>query len=107
MAETILLTYGAMPVPGSFDFGKPMYGADMASAAGLVHISGRAGLALCNATRRIYGTTDRTVRNARGGGQRLWAQKNPGAIFQKPLTMARLPCGALHGRAVAQVRRPP
>src|ERR1700678_607950 len=46
LCNTVLLTYGANARSGKFDFGKPMYGADMASAAGLVHIAGRAGLAL-------------------------------------------------------------
>lgn len=44
IAGTILLTYGANACSSKFDFGKPMYGADMASAAGLVHIAGRAGV---------------------------------------------------------------
>jgi acetyl-CoA acetyltransferase len=86
MAETVLLTYGANARTGKFDFGKPMYGADMASSAGLVHIAGRAGLAL-QRHKAIYGTTDEQF-GMLAVGQRLWAQKNPGAIFQKPLTMA-------------------
>ena len=86
MANTILLTYGANARSGKFDFGKPMYGADMASAVGLVHIAGRAGLAL-QRHKAIYGTTDEQF-GMLAVGQRLWAQKNPNAIFRNPLTMA-------------------
>jgi acetyl-CoA acetyltransferase len=86
MADTILLTYGANARSGKFDFGKPMYGADMASAAGLVHIAGRAGLAL-QRHKAIYGTTDEQF-GMLAVGQRLWAQKNPNAIFRTPMTMA-------------------
>jgi acetyl-CoA acetyltransferase len=86
MASTILLTYGANARSGKFDFGKPMYGADMASAAGLVHIAGRAGLAL-QRHKHLYGTTDEQF-GMLAVGQRQWAQANPNAIFRKPLTMA-------------------
>jgi acetyl-CoA acetyltransferase len=86
MASAILLTYGANARSGRFDFGKPMYGADMASAVGLVHIAGRAGLAL-QRHKAIYGTTDEQF-GMLAVGQRLWAQKNPNAIFRNPLTMA-------------------
>jgi acetyl-CoA acetyltransferase len=86
MANTVLLTYGANARSGKFDFGKPMYGADMASAAGLVHIAGRAGLAL-QRHKAIYGTTDEQF-GMLAVGQRDWAQKNPNAIFRTPLSMA-------------------
>jgi acetyl-CoA acetyltransferase len=86
MANTVLLTYGANARSGKFDFGKPMYGADMASAAGLVHIAGRAGLAL-QRHKAIYGTTDEQF-GMLAVGQRQWAQKNPNAIFRTPMTMA-------------------
>jgi acetyl-CoA acetyltransferase len=85
MASTILLTYGANARSGKFDFGQPAYGADMASAAGLVHIAGRAGLAL-QRHKYLYGTTDRQF-GMLAVGQRQWAQRNPNAIFRKPLTM--------------------
>lgn len=85
MASTILLTYGANARTGKFDFGKPMYGADMASAAGLVHIAGRAGLALAR-HKYLYGTTDEQF-GMLAVGQRQWAQGNPNAIFRKPMTM--------------------
>ena len=85
MASTILLTYGANARTGRFDFGKPMYGADMASAAGLVHIAGRAGLALAR-HKHLYGTTDEQF-GMLAVGQRQWAQHNPTAIFRAPLTM--------------------
>jgi acetyl-CoA acetyltransferase len=85
LADTILLTYGANARSGKFDFGKPMYGADMASAAGLVHIAGRAGLAL-QRHKAVYGTTDEQF-GMLAVGQRLWAQQNPHAIFRSPLTM--------------------
>ena len=85
MAETILLTYGANARSGKFDFGKPMYGVDMAEAAGLVHIAGRAGLAL-QRHKHLYGTTDEQF-GMLAVGQRQWAQRNPNAIFRTPLTM--------------------
>lgn len=85
MASTVLLTYGADARSGRFDFGKPMYGADMASAAGLVHIAGRAGLAL-QRHKALYGTTDEQF-GVLAVGQRQWAQKNPNAIFRTPLSM--------------------
>jgi acetyl-CoA acetyltransferase len=86
MASTVLLTYGANARSGKFDFGKPMYGADMASAAGLVHIAGRAGLAL-QRHKAIYGTTDEQF-GMLAVGQRDWAQENPNAIFRTPMSMA-------------------
>ena len=85
MASTVLLTYGANARSSKFDFGQPMYGPDMSVAAGLVHIAGRAGLAL-QRHKAIYGTTDEQF-GMLAVGQRLWAQKNPNAIFTKPLTM--------------------
>jgi acetyl-CoA acetyltransferase len=86
MASTVLLTYGANARSGKFDFGKPMYGADFASAAGLVHIAGRAGLAL-QRHKAVYGTTDEQF-GMLAVGQRRWAQMNPNAIFRTPLSMA-------------------
>jgi acetyl-CoA acetyltransferase len=86
MASTVLLTYGANARSGEFDFGKPVYGADMASAAGLVHIAGRAGLAL-QRHKAIYGTTDEQF-GMLAVGQRVWAQDNPNAIFRTPMSMA-------------------
>jgi acetyl-CoA acetyltransferase len=86
MASTVLLTYGANARSGKFDFGKPVYGADMASAAGLVHIAGRAGLAL-QRHKAIYGTTDEQF-GMLAVGQRVWAQNNPNAIFRTPMSMA-------------------
>ncbi|HEX3965124.1 MAG TPA: acetyl-CoA acetyltransferase [Trebonia sp.] len=85
MASTVLLTYGANARTGKFDFGKPIYGADMSSAAGLVHIAGRAGLALAR-HKHLYGTTDEQF-GMLAVGQRQWARNNPNAIFRKPLTM--------------------
>jgi acetyl-CoA acetyltransferase len=86
MASTVLLTYGANARSGKFDFGRPVYGADMASAAGLVHIAGRAGLAL-QRHKAIYGTTDEQF-GMLAVGQRVWAQDNPNAIFRTPMSMA-------------------
>jgi acetyl-CoA acetyltransferase len=85
MANTVLLTYGANARSSRFDFGQPMYGPDMSVAAGLVHIAGRAGLAL-QRHKALYGTTDEQF-GALAVGQRLWAQKNPNAIFREPLSM--------------------
>src|SRR5258708_38075443 len=89
MASTILLTYGANARSGKLDFGTPMYGADMASAAGLVHIAGRAGLAL-QRHKHLYGTTEEQF-GLLAVGQRQWAERNPNAIFRNPLTRADYP----------------
>jgi acetyl-CoA acetyltransferase len=86
MAETIVMTYGANARSGKFDFGAPMYGVDLAATAGLVHIAGRAGLAL-QRHKYLYGTTDEQF-GMLAVGQREWAQRNPNAIFREPLSMA-------------------
>jgi acetyl-CoA acetyltransferase len=85
LAETVLLTYGANARSGKFDFGAPVYGVDMAEANGLVHIAGRAGLAL-QRHKAVYGTTDEQF-GMLAVGQRQWAQRNPNAIFRTPMTM--------------------
>lgn len=85
LCSTVLLTYGANARSSKFDFGQPMYGPDMSVAAGLVHIAGRAGLAL-QRHKAIYGTTDEQF-GMLAVAQRQWAQKNPNAIFTKPLSM--------------------
>ncbi|HZE65775.1 MAG TPA: hypothetical protein VE081_04035, partial [Sporichthyaceae bacterium] len=85
LAETILLTYGANARSRKVDFGAPVYGVDFAEAAGLVHIAGRAGLAL-QRHKAIYGTTDEQF-GMLAVGQRQWAAHNPNAIFTKPLSM--------------------
>ncbi len=86
LCSTVLLTYGANARSGKFDFGKPVYGPDMATRAGLVHIAGRAGLAL-QRHKAVYGTTDEQFGQL-AVGQREWAQRNPNAIFREPLSMA-------------------
>jgi len=85
LAETILLTYGANARSRKVDFGAPVYGVDLAEAAGLVHIAGRAGLAL-QRHKALYGTTDEQF-GMLAVGQRQWAAHNPNAIFTKPLSM--------------------
>jgi acetyl-CoA acetyltransferase len=85
LADTVLLTYGANARSGKFDFGAPVYGVDMAEAAGLVHIAGRAGLAL-QRHKHVYGTTDEQF-GMLAVGQREWARMNPLAIFQKPMSL--------------------
>ncbi|RZI87389.1 MAG: hypothetical protein EOO67_14395, partial [Microbacterium sp.] len=85
MASTILLTYGANARSSRYDFAQPMYGADVAAAAGLVHIAGRGGLAL-QRHKALYGTTDEQF-GMLAVGQRQWAQRNPHAIFRDELTM--------------------
>ena len=82
----VLLTYGANARSGRFDFGSPMYGADFASAAGLVAHRGRAGLAL-------HGTRPCTERRTKqfgmlAVGQRQWAKIEPERDLPQPLTMA-------------------
>jgi len=103
MASTILLTYGTNARSGKFDFGQPIYGGDMASAAGLVHIAGRAGLAL-QRHKYLYGTTDRQF-GMLAVGQRQWAQRNPKRDLPQAADHGRLPGGAVHGRAASPVGR--
>jgi acetyl-CoA acetyltransferase len=85
MAETILLTYGANARSGKVDFGAPIYGVDLATVSGLVHIAGPAALAL-QRHKYLYGTTDEQF-GALAVGAREWATRNPNAIFRKPMTM--------------------
>jgi acetyl-CoA acetyltransferase len=84
LAETIVLAYGATQRSEKVDFGVPM-GVDLAAASGFVHIAGPAALALAR-HKHLYGTTDEQFGNI-AVAQRLWAQRNPAAIFQAPLTM--------------------
>lgn len=85
LASTVLLTYGANARSNRFDFGQPMYGPDLAARSGLVHIAGRAGLAL-QRHKSLYGTTDEQF-GMLAVGQRQWARMNPNAIFTDPLSM--------------------
>jgi len=85
MAETIVMSYGANARTGKVDFGAPLGGVDLATASGLVHIAGPAALAL-QRHKHLYGTTDEQF-GWIAVGQREWAERNPNAIFRKPLSM--------------------
>jgi acetyl-CoA acetyltransferase len=85
MAETIVLCYGANARTGGVDFGAPLGPVDLATASGLVHIAGPAALAL-QRHKHLYGTTDEQF-GWIAVGQREWAQRNPNAIFRRPLSM--------------------
>jgi acetyl-CoA acetyltransferase len=84
LAEVVVLAYGATQRSDKVNFGVPM-GVDLAAASGFVHIAGPAGLAL-QRHKHLYGTTDEQFGHI-AVAQRQWAQMNPLAIFQKPLTM--------------------
>ncbi|SNQ45305.1 conserved hypothetical protein [Frankia canadensis] len=85
LADTIAIAYGATQRSEKINFGVP-HSVDLASTAGFVHIAGPAGLAL-QRHKYLYGTTDEQFGNI-AVAQRQWAQLNPLAIFQKPLSMA-------------------
>jgi len=84
LAEVVVLAYGATQRSEKINFGVPM-GVDLAAASGFVHVAGPAGLAL-QRHKHLYGTTDEQFGNI-AVAQRRWAQLNPLAIFQKPLSM--------------------
>jgi acetyl-CoA acetyltransferase len=84
LAEVVVLAYGATQRSEKINFGMPM-GVDLAAASGFVHVAGPAGLAL-QRHKHLYGTTDEQFGNI-AVAQRRWAQLNPLAIFQKPLSM--------------------
>jgi len=84
LADVVVLAYGATQRSEKINFGVPM-GVDLAAASGFVHVAGPAGLAL-QRHKHLYGTTDEQFGHI-AVAQRQWAQMNPLAIFQKPLTM--------------------
>lgn len=86
LAETIVLTYGTNQRSGRVNFGVAVGGgADMATTAGLVHVAGPAAMAF-RRHQHLYGTTEEQLGWV-AVAQREWAQKNPLAIFKKPLTI--------------------
>jgi acetyl-CoA acetyltransferase len=85
LAKTVVLAYGATQRSEKVNFAQPM-GVDLATASGFVHVAGPASLAL-QRHKHLYGTTDEQFGNI-AVAQRQWAQLNPQAIFQQPLSMA-------------------
>ncbi|WP_345751044.1 thiolase C-terminal domain-containing protein [Microbacterium rhizophilus] len=86
LAETIVLAYGTNQRSAHADFGIAVGGgAEMAQAAGVVHVAGRAALAF-RRHQHLYGTTEEQLGWV-SVAQREWAQHNPLAIFRKPLTI--------------------
>jgi acetyl-CoA acetyltransferase len=86
LAETIVLTYGTNQRSGRVDFGVAVGGgADFATTSGLVHVAGPAAMAF-KRHQHLYGTTEEQLGWV-AVAQREWAQKNPLAIFKKPLTI--------------------
>jgi acetyl-CoA acetyltransferase len=86
LAETIVLTYGTNQRSGRVNFGVAVGGgADFATTSGLVHVAGPAAMAF-KRHQHLYGTTEEQLGWV-AVAQREWAQKNPLAIFKKPLTI--------------------
>ncbi|MBO9577459.1 MAG: thiolase family protein [Microbacteriaceae bacterium] len=86
LAETIVLAYGTNQRSAKADFGIAVGGgAEMAAANGVVHVAGRAALAF-RRHQFQYGTTEEQLGWV-SVAQREWAQRNPLAIFRKPLTI--------------------
>ena len=84
MARTVVLCYGANARSVRFPFGAPE--ADMAGAAGLMHIAGPAAMAL-QRHKALYGTTDEQF-GWIAVSEREWARGNPLAIFRQPMSMS-------------------
>jgi acetyl-CoA acetyltransferase len=85
LANTVVIAYGATQRSEKVNFAAPHGNIDLAQASGFVHIAGPAGLAL-QRHKHLYGTTDEQFGNI-AVAQRQWAQLNPQAIFQQPLSM--------------------
>jgi len=86
MASTIVLVSGTNQRSARTDFGITVGGgADMAAVSGLVHVAGTAAMAF-RRHQHLYGTTEEQL-GWIAVAQREWAQRNPLAIFRKPLTI--------------------
>lgn len=83
MAETIVLVYGANARSAKVDFAAAA--PSLEGASGFVHIAGQAGMAL-QRHKALYGTKDEDF-GWFAVSEREWAQLNPLAIFQDPLTI--------------------
>lgn len=83
MANTVVLCYGANARSARYPFGAAP--ADMAGAAGLMHIAGPAAMAL-QRHKAVYGTTDEQF-GWIAVSEREWAQKNPIALFREPMSI--------------------
>lgn len=83
MASTIVLCYGANARSAGVSFSTAPL--SMASVAGYLHVAGPAAMAL-RRHMALYGTTEEQVGSI-ASSSRDWAQMNPLALFQKPLSV--------------------
>jgi len=83
MAETIVLVYGANARSGGVNFSAAS--PSLEGASGFVHIAGQGGMAL-QRHKALYGTRDEDF-GWFAVSEREWAQRNPLAIFQTPMTI--------------------
>lgn len=102
LATTVLLTYGTNQRSARTAFSTPVGGSgDWAALSGFVHVAGPAAMAARQHMDR-YGTTEEQI-GWISVAQREWAQRNPMAIFQKPMTVAQYLSSPY---VVAPLRRP-
>lgn len=83
MADTICLVYGANARSAKVDFGNAA--PSLEGASGFVHIAGQGGMAL-QRHKALYGTKEEDF-GWFAVSEREWAQRNPLAIFQEPMTI--------------------
>ncbi len=83
LAETIVLVYGANARSAKFNFAVAAPGLEAAS--GYVHVAGLAGMAL-QRHKALYGTKEEDF-GWFAVSEREWAQRNPLAIFQDPMSI--------------------
>jgi acetyl-CoA acetyltransferase len=85
-ATTVLGTYGTNQRSGKANFSTPVGGtADWSALYGFVHVAGPAAMAM-RRHMHLYGTTEEQLGWV-SVAQREWAEKNPIAIFRKPMTI--------------------
>ena len=86
LASTVLLTYGTNQRSQRTSYARPIGGsAGWFSAVGLVHVAGPAAMA-ARRHMHLYGTTEEQLGWV-SVAQREWAEKNPLAVFQTPMTI--------------------
>jgi acetyl-CoA acetyltransferase len=83
LAETVVLVYGANARSGKFNFSAAA--PSLESASGFVHVAGPAALAF-QRHKALYGTKEEDF-GWFAVSEREWAQRNPLAIFQEPMTI--------------------
>jgi acetyl-CoA acetyltransferase len=86
LANTILLTYGTTSRSENIGFSRPIGGsAYWAALNGFLHVAGPASMAF-RRHMHLYGTTEEQLGWV-SVAQREWARMNPGAVFQKPMSI--------------------